>query len=63
MSGLSHNRSVTFNTSKPNTNAAVLEKKVREVEEKKNEAEKAVAQAEKVAGSKDDASKPVAISA
>ncbi|EED85393.1 predicted protein [Postia placenta Mad-698-R] len=63
MSGLSHNRSVTFNTSKPSTNAAVLEKKVREVEEKKSEAEKAVAQAEKVAGSKDDASKPVAISA
>jgi len=66
MGGQSQHRSMTFNKAGTNTSAAELEKRVKEMEEKKNEAEKAVAQAEKAAagvGKKDDASKPVAISA
>ena len=43
------------------SSAADLEKKVKKMEERKNEAQKAIAAAQ--AGKKDDASKPVPISA
>lgn len=61
ISGSSHNKSMTFN--KPNA-AAELERKVKEVEERKLQAQQAVAQAQAAAasGKKDDA-KPVTISA
>jgi len=60
MGGQSQHKSVTFNK----TNAANLEKKLKEMEEKKSQAEKAVAQAEAAAaGKKDDTSTSVAISA
>lgn len=59
MGGASHHRSVTFN--KPGSKEA-LEQKVKEIEEKKTQAEAAVKQAEAAAGGKDD-SKPVAIAA
>ena len=58
----SHHKSVTFK--RPDgtpTTAAELEKKVKEMEERKNEAQKAIAQAQ--AGKKDDASPTVPISA
>ncbi|CCL99187.1 uncharacterized protein FIBRA_01202 [Fibroporia radiculosa] len=64
MSSQSQHRSVVFNKSTTSATAAELEKKLKEMEEKKSLAEKAVAQAEAAAaGKKDDASKPVAISA
>ncbi|KAM5530480.1 hypothetical protein V8D89_015864 [Ganoderma adspersum] len=60
--GASHHKSVTFK--RPDgtpTTAAELEKKVKEMEERKNEAQKAIAQAQ--AGQKGDASPAVPISA
>lgn len=57
-----HHKSVTFK--RPDgtpTTAAELEKKVKEMEERKNEAQKAIAQAQ--AGQKGDASPAVPISA
>lgn len=54
----SYNKSVTFNKSQ---SAAELEKKLKDMEEKKNAAEKAVARAEAAVASKKDS--PVAISA
>ena len=59
---LSHHKSVTFK--RPDgtpTTAAELEKKVKEMEKRKNEAQKAIAQAQ--AGQKGDASPTVPISA
>ena len=56
----SHNRSVTFNNSKPAT-AAELEKKVKEMEEKKSQAQAAVAQAQAAAASKDGSAKSVSV--
>ncbi len=60
--GASHHKSVTFK--RPDgttTTAAELEKKVKEMEERKNEAQNAIAQAQ--AGQKEDASPTVPISA
>ena len=77
MSGASPHKSMTFKKSdaagangadaktgtgmSASSSAADLEKKVKEMEERKNEAQKAIAAAQ--AGKKDDASKPVPISA
>lgn len=58
MGASSHHKSVTFNKSQ---SAAELEQKLKEMEEKKIAAEKAVAQAEAAAAGKKDG--PVAISA
>ena len=62
MGAPSHYKSVTFK--RPDgtpTTAAELERKVKEMEERKNEAQKAIAQAQ--AGKKDDPSPAVPISA
>ncbi|GBE81051.1 hypothetical protein BKA93DRAFT_812046 [Sparassis latifolia] len=65
MSTPSPHKSITFNKSAIGGTAAELEKKVKEMEEKKIQAEKAVAEAEAAAaaGKNDDSSKPVVITA
>ncbi|KAI0090742.1 hypothetical protein BDY19DRAFT_886920 [Irpex rosettiformis] len=63
----SHNKSVTFNTSKTSAQtAAEIEKKVKEVEERKSQAKAAVAQAQAAAAaasSKDSSTKSVSAAA
>lgn len=59
MSGTSHNKSMTFNTSSSATVKEKLEKQMKELEEKKQEMEKAM----KDAASKKDDNKSVPISA
>lgn len=70
MGGQGHNRSVTFNNpakagvSGGGQSAAELEKKLKEMEEKKAQALQAVAQAKAAAAAKkDDSKSPVSISA
>lgn len=63
MGGPSHHRSVTFNTGKGDGGVKEkLERQMKEIEEKKSEAEKAVKDAEAAVNKKDE-SKPVAIAA
>jgi len=62
MGGASPHKSVVFNNLGPGTGVKEkLEQQMREIQEKKNEAEKAVKEAEAAAAKKKDDSKPVAI--
>jgi len=61
MGGPSPHRSVTFNNAMPSTSVKEkLERQMKEIQEKKSEAERAVREAEAAANKKDEA-KPVSI--